>query len=1262
MHHYHILRNYIKENALPNSRTKGRRLFEAGKCTERDVDLENFCATYIVQGEDDFQKHIVRIFGFNDEGVETRCNCPYTWKGICKHGVASLFALEDSLAKGGYKFNGHRQQFDQKDTQLVMDYIDDNILSLNSSPEEYARAASIVRSKVFTVSTDFEQRATGQIKIEDEHYEVVIQKKEDGTFHTSCGCDEQNYKLCIHKLMLFMQLSQKNGAYAFNLMRDLRAQKNNLLKEFGFSLEDEIKDKFGFRYDEKGSLKLMRKDRSILKLSQYEDYKQVSEKIMTGGGSDTQTAKYVDLKSKGQYGLGYGIVFGDPELIPNITIVPIVGKLDEAGRKFVSHVSPFLNNPNVRYLPRILEQDTEIMSAAQDLSFDALKAFVRRNCKDTPSFAWQYNNYFEISQFTGQDAYLLKRYCYGILKKIFLLLEEKRTFLLKAEHQVSINKINPISINNKQLQLQFRIWEEGVLLNLSAYLLVENEEIPLTEASFKNRTIEHDGQLYLIDNEELSEAVSYFSQRPVVKINKMDRLNFLRDFVFPLQKKFSLDFDFDLKTETKKTQPKGQIYLKEWDDFLVLHLIVDYDNVTVELDNRDEIYTEADGVIYKIFRDKSFEANFMEMVRALHPDFEQQDNSNQFYLSFKQVVNDFWFLDLFDKLKELEIEVFGFKNLSKLKYNTNRPSIRTQVSSGIDWFDVQVKVDFGGQEVNLKEVKKAILRNENFVKLGDGSIGILPVDWVKQYATLFKLSTVDEDSLKVSKIHFSLVDDLYDQIEDIEVRSELDFNRTRLRNFKGVREIPVPEGILADLRDYQQDGLNWLTALHNLGWGGCLADDMGLGKTLQILTFIQHLKNTGEEHRSHLVVSPTTLIFNWENEIKKFAPGLKVHRHHGPNRDRNEVAVFRSADVVLTSYGMVVSDVELFRKFLFEYIILDESQAIKNPYSKRYKAARLLNSKFRLVLTGTPVENNTFDLYAQLNFLNPGLLGSLEFFRSEFSNPIDRKNDEEKIDELRKIVSPFVLRRTKQKVAKELPEKTENILFCEMSQRQRRVYDAFKNEYRQKIVSRMAEVGLHKSGFIILEGLMKLRQICDSPALLNSDEDYGNDSIKLDVLMNHITERTNNHKILVFSQFLGMLDMVKKELEKAGIVYEYMAGSTPTKERQNKVERFQQDDSCRLFLISLKTGGVGINLTEADYVYLIDPWWNPAVEQQAIDRTHRIGQMKHIFAYRMICKNTIEEKIVKLQEKKRGLARDLISSEKGLLKNLTATEVEELFS
>ncbi len=643
----------------------------------------------------------------------------------------------------------------------------------------------------------------------------------------------------------------------------------------------------------------------------------------------------------------------------------------------------------------------------------------------------------------------------------------------------------------------------------------------------------------------------------------------------------------------------------------------------------------------------------------MHPDFESQKNAGRFYVSVDNLLEGFWFFDAYEKLEKANVEVYGLKDLKSFKYSPYRARINSSIKSGQDWFEVNVEVAFGDTALDLKSIRKAVLRQEKYVQLKDGSVGILPEKWLGKLQRYFRAGEIKDDKLQISKLKFSIIDELFEDIDNTEILKELAEKRRRLKEIENIKNVRKPREITATLRDYQKEGLNWLNMLHEMGWGGILADDMGLGKTLQVLTLLQ--KQVKKSKKTNLIVVPTTLLFNWELEMKKFAPKLTYHFYYGINRDK-EIKYFKEYNIVFTTYGVMVRDIEFLKEFKFNYVILDESQAIKNPSSLRYKAAFLLKAAHKLTLTGTPIENSTFDLYAQMNFVNPGFFGSIDSFKESYSKAIDKEGDVEVSKELNKLINPFVLRRTKEQVAKDLPEKTENILFCEMGDEQRKVYDAYRNKYRNQLLGRIEKEGLGKAKIFVLEGLMKLRQICDSPAILPDEEDYGNQSVKIEELVRHINEKTSNHKILIFSQFVKMLKLIRAELIRDKIDFEYLDGQSSKRQREDSVNRFQENAECRVFLISLKAGGVGLNLTAADYVYIVDPWWNPAVENQAIDRTHRIGQGKKVFAYRMICKNTVEEKILNLQAKKKKIASDIISTDESIVKKLTVKDIKELFS
>jgi non-specific serine/threonine protein kinase len=387
---------------------------------------------------------------------------------------------------------------------------------------------------------------------------------------------------------------------------------------------------------------------------------------------------------------------------------------------------------------------------------------------------------------------------------------------------------------------------------------------------------------------------------------------------------------------------------------------------------------------------------------------------------------------------------------------------------------------------------------------------------------------------------------------------------------------------------------------------------------------------------------------------------LKFHIHYGVQRELSSTH-FEEFDIILTTYGVVRNDVEDLNGFLWQYVILDESQAIKNPDARVTKAVQQLRAVNRVILSGTPVQNNTSDLYAQFQFLNPGLLGNREYFNREFGIPIDKLGSKEKTRDLKKLIFPFTLRRTKEQVAKDLPDKTVSVLWCTMEAEQRKLYNHYRDGYRNRLLKKIDEEGIAKSGIDVLEGLLRLRQLCDHPALVEKKEGVDQPSVKIEELTREVQENAGNHKLLVFSQFTQMLRLIEAEFIKAGISYCYLDGSTTLPQRKEQVNKFQEDETIKAFLISLKAGGVGLNLTVADYVYIVDPWWNPAAEQQAIDRAHRIGQTRKVFAYKMICKDSVEEKILQLQEKKKILADDLIQEDTGFVKNLSREDIEFLF-
>jgi non-specific serine/threonine protein kinase len=629
-------------------------------------------------------------------------------------------------------------------------------------------------------------------------------------------------------------------------------------------------------------------------------------------------------------------------------------------------------------------------------------------------------------------------------------------------------------------------------------------------------------------------------------------------------------------------------------------------------------------------------------------------------------------LNTLPHLIEHGFEIFGEEQLVSARVNRNTPTISFNISSGIDWFDVQTVISFGEIEVAMKEIRRAMRKRERYIKLADGSIGEIPEQWFDQYKHLFALGEENEQGLRLSRHHIGLIEEVLSDASTVSVDSEYERRKAIFHplidpDFQGITAHPLPCDFKGELRPYQKSGYDWLHFLRNYEFGGCLADDMGLGKTIQALAFLQSIYCQAENPKetdpqdglpASLLVVPRSLLINWQREAARFTPDLRVMEYFDTNRSK-DLEVFNQADLIITTYGVMLRDITLLHSYNFHYVILDESQAIKNALSQTARAARLLQAQHRLVLTGTPIENSTVELWSQFTFLNPGLLGSLEYFRNEFGAPIERKNDEKAAQMLRKLVYPFILRRTKDQVAPELPPRTERILYSDMEPAQRKVYNRTRDYFRGMLLGMIDKEGINNSRMKILEGLLRLRQISNHPMLVDSQTRA--ESGKFELLFDTLeTLHSEGHKALVFSQFVQMLRLVRQELEKRQIPYTYLDGHTQN--RQEVVDVFQNQPEIPFFLISLKAGGLGLNLTAADYVIHIDPWWNPAVEMQATDRTHRIGQEKPVFIFKLITRDSVEEKILLLQERKKALVDQLITTESTFFKELTREDVQVLFS
>ncbi|MDI6735974.1 MAG: SNF2-related protein [bacterium] len=587
--------------------------------------------------------------------------------------------------------------------------------------------------------------------------------------------------------------------------------------------------------------------------------------------------------------------------------------------------------------------------------------------------------------------------------------------------------------------------------------------------------------------------------------------------------------------------------------------------------------------------------------------------------------------------------VLGAEKLKSYRVKTVTPNLKLSLSHGLDFLEGDVNLEIEGEVIPLFEALNQYKKN-SYIALNDGSCAIINRAYIDKLHRLFKKQ---KEKVKISFFDLPIVEELIDEKiaeESFRHSKEIFLGFNKIKDSKIM--FPVING---ELREYQKHGYKWLRYLNQHGLGGCLADDMGLGKTVQAITMLADIYP--EEKKASLILMPKTLLFNWANEIEKFKSELSYYIYHGNNRNLDEA---KTKNLILTTYATVRNDIKAFKEEEFCYIILDESQNIKNLNSQVSKAAMLLKSRHRLALSGTPIENNLGELYALFRFLNPAMFGQIEDFNQYYTGPIQKEGDKDALQELKKKIYPFILRRVKKDVVTDLPDKIEQTLFVEMSPEQKIFYEQRRRFYHQAVKTQIAQNGITKSQFFIFQALTELRQIASIP---ESKTERKLISPKREILLENILDVVaNGHKVLVFANFLDILDCVGEDLEKNGIDYLLMTGAT--RDRKILVEQFQNEDTHKVFLMTLKTGGLGLNLTAADYIFIFDPWWNKAAENQAIDRTHRIGQDKTVFSYKLITKDSIEEKILKLQELKSELFNSLVGVDGASIKTLDEKDVE----
>ncbi len=863
------------------------------------------------------------------------------------------------------------------------------------------------------------------------------------------------------------------------------------------------------------------------------------------------------------------------------------------------------------------------------------------------------------------DTFVLPYFNTRFAKILELAHKIDAKIFLKSSRYDTVYRDDMLEYVEKPITSKFKFVKKDNKLHYSLKIFRDNAEIDLI-----NENIEFlidspchfilDNKIYHANDVDCKKIKPFRQKKEIVIASKLDV--YFKGFV----RKIILQYDVEAEGfEIRDIEPEKKVKILVQPGMskkYVLVLQFYYDNFVFSIKDKNQRYVHyynEDGkdIFLRFERDFKWENKIYKAIKKsglkeIAEGTFQLDSDSTATAHLQETIN--WINENSELLTDLGVEVE--QRLDK-KYFTRKINLDIDLENKIDWFDLKMTVRFGQFEIPFMDLKEYILEGKREFELPNGEIAVIPEYWFSKYKNilLFAKNEKKESKVRLSKAHFTILQEVDHTAKKKEFETLFDIFMNRKWKMP-----EMPSNVSVKLRNYQKQGFAWLYELYKYGFGGCLADDMGLGKTVQmIVAFSKALEDERKKTDKKLIslfVVPKSLIHNWHNEFAKFAPHIKVLIYTGVNRDKLKPLVDEH-DVVLTSYGIARNDIEFFAEKEFFFAVLDESQYIKNPSSKIYQAIVQLKVKNRFVLTGTPIENSLSDLWTQINFVNPGLLGSYNFFRSKFINPIEKNNDPLVKAELKRMISPFVLRRVKGEVIKDLPDKAEQTVYCEMSEDQALVYETEKAKVRNEILSYKKKGKLKEKSIFVLRAMTRLRQIANHPKIVDDSKDYT--SGKFEVVLQKIeTLLEENHKVLIFSSFVKHLEIYQRHFDDLGWKYALLIGETEN--REEIIDYFQNNESVQIFLISLKAGGVGLNLTAADYVLILDPWWNPAAEEQAISRAHRIGQKNNVFVYRFITVGSIEEKILHLQQKKKFLASDLIDSS-NIFAQLDEESIVELF-
>jgi len=860
---------YIYNSGTDEVIRRGKKIYSQRFVELMDHDELMHSVSFRVRDDSYTTFYKVQIEKYDDpKTFSMRCSCPYNISDMCRHEAAALMQLQDLVDKNLLDSSAGATVYNQKYTVVKIKFIDLKMIRMLTGMENYTAAEEILRKNKCNIIEAANEKVEATLKIDDKIFHIILQKNEERNFDTSCNCNEGEHLLCKHKTALFLHLLNNWGPHYFDSIRNWDKEKNKLLEGYGYCLDDDLSGKFEFIYKEgKPFLKVI--DSSI---------RRVFTPLPKRAETNAETAiEEVETKVFPTKNKQVTLVFNANEKsFPFISIDVVQGDYDEEEEKFIGRMekldlSKFINTND------FIEKDKQLIQQARKLQQSEINKYLNRNSPF--SGFWENIIHDENEELPQETKMLIAEFIHPKLKRIFSENERKPVFYLPTGKIFATQNLETIDLSTEIPVIEFSISASGDEKLMESQVILEQEKIKLSDNQWNSDLLFlQDKTFYLWERSEHILLAEKF--RNTLHIPNKQWPSLLKEMVLPLSNDYKVSFAPSLIKETKEGEPDISIMLIEKGDYLMFQPIFNYKGFSVKTSDKDTIIVPDKDKVLMVKRNKEAEQQFISKLGSLHSQFINQPQNKSLVLKGADVLKNNWFFLFVDAMKEMKVPVYGFEALKNFRFNTAKPSTHIHLSSGMDWFDAKVELAFGEQHIGIDEIQKALTNKQSFVQLNDGTLGILPDEWIKKYALLFKVGEGKNNQLRLSRFHLSVIDDLYDQRDEQELSFELDEKYERLRNFKSIPEIPIPVELENRLRPYQLSGFHWLNYLNTVGWGGILADDMGLGKTVQALSMLQHFKEE-EGNLKALVVCPTTLIYNWENEINKFTPSLtKIGRAH----------------------------------------------------------------------------------------------------------------------------------------------------------------------------------------------------------------------------------------------------------------------------------------------------------------------------------------------------------------------------------------------